>query len=90
MRLLSGILAAQPFTSRLIGDASLSRRPMRRIIEPLTELANLRRLTASDLRNVVKTIAENRTNPAEVTSGVSASSRQPVQTTAATGTIQTD
>ena len=38
MRLLSGILAAQPFTSRLTGDPSLSRRPMKRIIEPLTEM----------------------------------------------------
>jgi 3-phosphoshikimate 1-carboxyvinyltransferase len=35
MRLLSGLLAAQPFRARLTGDASLSRRPMRRIIEPL-------------------------------------------------------
>ena len=36
MRLMSGILAAQPFESRLVGDESLSRRPMRRIIEPLS------------------------------------------------------
>lgn len=35
MRLLSGILAAQPFTTTLIGDASLSRRPMRRVMAPL-------------------------------------------------------
>src|SRR6187401_3157385 len=35
MRLLSGVLAAQPFTSRLTGDASLRKRPMRRVIEPL-------------------------------------------------------
>jgi 3-phosphoshikimate 1-carboxyvinyltransferase len=38
MRLLAGILAAQPFKSRLVGDASLSKRPMKRIIEPLTEM----------------------------------------------------
>src|SRR5688500_2953458 len=38
MRLLSGILAAQPFRSRLIGDASLSKRPMKRVIEPLTQM----------------------------------------------------
>ena len=38
MRMLSGILAGQPFESELIGDASLSRRPMRRIIEPLTKM----------------------------------------------------
>lgn len=36
MRLLAGVLAAQPFESVLLGDASLSRRPMRRIVEPLT------------------------------------------------------
>ena len=38
MRMLSGILAAQPFHSELIGDASLSRRPMKRIIEPLLHM----------------------------------------------------
>ena len=35
MRMLAGILAAQPFTARMIGDDSLSRRPMRRVMEPL-------------------------------------------------------
>ncbi len=35
MRLLAGILAGQPFESRLVGDGSLSRRPMGRIVEPL-------------------------------------------------------
>jgi 3-phosphoshikimate 1-carboxyvinyltransferase len=35
MRMLSGILAGQTFASELIGDASLSQRPMARIIEPL-------------------------------------------------------
>ncbi|HEX5735050.1 MAG TPA: 3-phosphoshikimate 1-carboxyvinyltransferase [Blastocatellia bacterium] len=35
IRMLSGLLAAQPFTSVIDGDASLRRRPMRRIIEPL-------------------------------------------------------
>ena len=38
MRMLSGILAAQPFTSRMVGDESLSRRPMGRVIKPLTEM----------------------------------------------------
>ena len=38
MRLLSGVLAAQPFRSRLVGDASLSRRPMKRVIDPLTQM----------------------------------------------------
>jgi 3-phosphoshikimate 1-carboxyvinyltransferase len=35
IRMLSGILAAQPFASRIAGDESLSRRPMGRIIQPL-------------------------------------------------------
>jgi 3-phosphoshikimate 1-carboxyvinyltransferase len=35
MRLLAGLLAAQPFDSVLVGDASLSKRPMRRVTEPL-------------------------------------------------------
>jgi len=35
MRMISGILAGQEFTSELIGDESLSRRPMARIITPL-------------------------------------------------------
>jgi 3-phosphoshikimate 1-carboxyvinyltransferase len=38
MRLFAGLLAAHPFTSVLGGDASLSRRPMRRVIEPLTRM----------------------------------------------------
>src|SRR5215831_1945341 len=38
IRMLSGILAAQPFTSRIGGDESLSRRPMQRIIAPLSEM----------------------------------------------------
>ncbi len=35
MRLLAGVLAAQPFASELTGDASLTARPMARIIKPL-------------------------------------------------------
>jgi 3-phosphoshikimate 1-carboxyvinyltransferase len=38
MRMLAGVVAAHPFLSTLVGDASLSRRPMRRIIGPLTEM----------------------------------------------------
>lgn len=34
-RLLAGVVAARPFTSRFVGDQSLSKRPMRRIIRPL-------------------------------------------------------
>jgi 3-phosphoshikimate 1-carboxyvinyltransferase len=38
MRLLSGIVAAHPFRTIIGGDPSLSRRPMRRVIEPLTQM----------------------------------------------------
>src|ERR1700676_4889097 len=38
MRLLCGLAATQPFETRLIGDGSLSSRPMRRVIEPLTQM----------------------------------------------------
>ena len=37
-RLLSGILAGQAFDSRITGDASLTSRPMKRIITPLTKM----------------------------------------------------
>ncbi len=47
-RLLSGILAGQPFESKLSGDESLNSRPMKRIIDPLTQMgANI----SSILRN---------------------------------------
>lgn len=36
IRMLSGLLAGQRFTSRIDGDASLRRRPMARIVEPLS------------------------------------------------------
>ena len=38
MRLLAGVLAAQPFPSILVGDDSLSRRPMRRVLDPLARM----------------------------------------------------
>ena len=38
MRLLAGLLAGQDFASTLVGDASLSRRPMARVIEPLRRM----------------------------------------------------
>ena len=58
VRLLSGLLAAQPFTTRLTGDASLSKRPMRRIIEPLQQMGA--RFNAT---------GERATLPMEVTGG---------------------
>jgi 3-phosphoshikimate 1-carboxyvinyltransferase len=38
MRMLSGIVAGQDFTSEMMGDASLSRRPMERVIVPLSAI----------------------------------------------------
>lgn len=38
MRLLAGLLAGQRFDTTLVGDESLSRRPMRRVIEPLAAM----------------------------------------------------
>ncbi len=38
IRMLAGILAAQPFDSSIGGDDSLNRRPMRRIMSPLAEM----------------------------------------------------
>jgi 3-phosphoshikimate 1-carboxyvinyltransferase len=38
IRMMAGLLAAQPFTTRIAGDESLSRRPMGRVIKPLTAM----------------------------------------------------
>lgn len=38
MRLLSGLIASRPLSATLVGDASLSRRPMGRIVEPLRRM----------------------------------------------------
>ncbi len=38
MRLLTGLLAGQTFDTTLIGDESLSKRPMRRVIDPLSTM----------------------------------------------------
>jgi len=38
MRLLAGILAGQTFSSKLTGDASLQKRPMKRVVAPLREM----------------------------------------------------
>jgi 3-phosphoshikimate 1-carboxyvinyltransferase len=48
IRMLSGILAAQPFVTRIAGDESLSRRPMERIMTPLREMGAT--ITARDGR----------------------------------------
>ena len=65
MRLLSGIVAAHRFTTTMIGDASLSRRPMRRVIEPLQRMgAHIRStdhrppltITGADLQGIDYTL----------------------------------
>lgn len=55
MRLLTGLLAGQNFNSVLIGDASLSKRPMLRIANPLREMG----------ANIV--LSENNTAPIHIT-----------------------
>jgi 3-phosphoshikimate 1-carboxyvinyltransferase len=46
IRLLSGILAGQTFTSKIAGDDSLNKRPMKRILTPLREMGA--QITARD------------------------------------------
>ena len=59
MRLLSGILAGQPFDSVLTGDNSLTKRPMRRVIDPLT------------LMGAVVNSSDKGTSPLEIKGGQS-------------------
>ncbi len=40
MRLLAGILAGQEFTTQLTGDASLQKRPMKRVVGPLRQMGD--------------------------------------------------
>jgi len=49
MRLLAGLLAGQPFDSELTGDASLRRRPMRRVVTPLAKMGASIELQADDM-----------------------------------------
>ncbi len=48
MRMLAGILAAQPFHSALVGDASLMKRPMKRIAFPLAQMGAQVTLSKTD------------------------------------------
>lgn len=49
VRLLSGILAGQNFQSALTGDESIQKRPMRRIITPLTAMGgNIKSIRGND------------------------------------------
>ena len=57
MRLMSGILAAQNFDSTLIGDESLSKRPMKRVIEPLSQMGA--RIESNEFKAPLKIIGGN-------------------------------
>ena len=48
MRLMAGLMAGQNFATTLIGDESLSRRPMRRIVEPLRQMGAAIETAAGD------------------------------------------
>ena len=61
LRLLAGVLAGSNFTAELIGDASLSSRPMRRIIEPL-ELMGAK-IEATDGKAPLKVRGSNELKP---------------------------
>lgn len=50
-RILLGLLSGQPFTTRLTGDKYLRRRPMRRVVEPLTRMGA--RFTGPDQANLL-------------------------------------
>jgi 3-phosphoshikimate 1-carboxyvinyltransferase len=65
IRMLSGILAAQPFVSVIGGDESLSRRPMQRIMTPLAQMGA--RMEARDNRFPPLTIHGAKIHPIEYT-----------------------
>lgn len=56
MRLMAGLLSARPFRSRMTGDPSLSKRPMRRVIDPLTQMGG--RLTAEGAKQCPPLVIE--------------------------------
>ena len=60
MRLLSGILSAQPFDSVMMGDVSLSKRPMERVAKPLRQMGA-----------VIQTTGKKGTPPITITGGQS-------------------
>ncbi len=57
-RILLGVLAGQPFTSRLTGDKYLKRRPMRRVVEPLAQMGA--RITGPENANLLPLKIETR------------------------------
>jgi 3-phosphoshikimate 1-carboxyvinyltransferase len=65
IRMLSGILAAQPFATSIGGDESLSRRPMERIMKPLAQMGA--RIEAREDRFPPLTIHGGQLHPMEYT-----------------------
>jgi 3-phosphoshikimate 1-carboxyvinyltransferase len=65
IRMLSGILAAQPFVTRIGGDESLSKRPMDRIMQPLAQMGAV--IEARDNRFPPLTIRGTRLHPIDYT-----------------------
>jgi 3-phosphoshikimate 1-carboxyvinyltransferase len=65
MRLLAGILSGQEFRSTMDGDGSLRRRPMRRVIDPLTKMGA--RIEARDGGHAPLEISGTRLSPIEYT-----------------------
>jgi 3-phosphoshikimate 1-carboxyvinyltransferase len=65
IRMLSGILAAQPFETSIGGDESLSRRPMERIMKPLAQMGA--RIEARENRFPPLTIHGGQLHPMEYT-----------------------
>ncbi len=65
MRLLAGVLSGQPFESTISGDDSLRRRPMRRVIEPLTSMGA--QISARDSQFAPLKIRGARLKPIEYT-----------------------
>ena len=60
MRLLSGVLAGQEFNSTLTGDDSLSKRPMKRVIEPLSKMGA--KIESNDFKAPLKIFGCGRQN----------------------------
>jgi len=65
IRMLSGILAAQPFVTTIGGDESLSKRPMQRIMKPLAEMGA--HIDASEDRFPPLTIHGGKLHPVDYT-----------------------
>ncbi len=65
IRMMSGLLAGQSFESRIFGDESLSRRPMARVIKPLTEMGA--RIEARDHQFPPLTIRGAKLHPIDYT-----------------------